>query len=51
VRKSGCGNLILAVSERLNLENAGVDMANVPAQVVWFKTKLQPKTVLEVLGD
>ncbi|WP_051158537.1 DUF790 family protein [Nodosilinea nodulosa] len=51
VRKSGCDNLILAVSERLNLENAGVDMAKVPAQVVWFKTKLQPKTVLDVLGD
>lgn len=51
VRKSGRNNLILAVSERLNLENAGVDIANVPAQVVWFKTKLQPKVVLEVLGD
>ncbi|MBD2109194.1 DUF790 family protein [Nodosilinea sp. FACHB-13] len=51
VRKSGRSNLILAVSERLNLENAGVDIANVPAQVVWFKTKLQPKVVLEVLGD
>ncbi|MEO1068258.1 MAG: DUF790 family protein, partial [Cyanobacteria bacterium J06638_6] len=51
VRKSGRDNLVLAVSERLNLENAGVDIANVPAQVVWFKTKLQPKVVLEVLGD
>ncbi|MBE9159926.1 DUF790 family protein [Nodosilinea sp. LEGE 06152] len=51
VRKSGRDNLILAVSERLNLENAGVDIANVPAQVVWFKTKLQPKVVLEMLGD
>lgn len=51
VRKSGRDNLILAVSERLNLENAGVDIANVPAQVVWFKTKLQPKVVLDVLGD
>ncbi|MBE9141480.1 DUF790 family protein [Nodosilinea sp. LEGE 07088] len=51
VRKSGRDNLILAVSERLNLENAGVDIAKVPAQVVWFKTKLQPKVVLEVLGD
>ncbi|MBE9111096.1 DUF790 family protein [Nodosilinea sp. LEGE 07298] len=51
VRKSGRDNLILAVSERLNLENAGIDIANVPAQVVWFKTKLQPKVVLEVLGD
>ena len=51
VRNSGRDNLILAVSERLNLENAGVDIANVPAQVVWFKTKLQPKVVLEVLGE
>ncbi|WP_035984562.1 DUF790 family protein [Leptolyngbya sp. KIOST-1] len=51
VRNSGRDNLILAVSERLNLENAGVNMANIPAQVVWFKQKLQPKTVLEVLGD
>ncbi|MEA5452758.1 DUF790 family protein [Leptolyngbya sp. CCNP1308] len=51
VRRSGRDNLILAVSERLNLENAGVDMANVPAQVVWFKTKLQPKVVLDVLED
>ncbi|WOD39317.1 DUF790 family protein [Nodosilinea sp. E11] len=51
VRQSGRDNLILAVSERLNLENAGVDIANVPAQVVWFKTKLQPKVVLAVLGE
>ncbi|MGB3136429.1 MAG: DUF790 family protein, partial [Nodosilinea sp.] len=51
VRKSERDNLILAVSERLNLENAGIDIAKVPARVVWFKHKLQPKTVLEVLGD
>ncbi|NES85208.1 MAG: DUF790 family protein [Moorea sp. SIO2B7] len=42
-------NLILAVSERLNLEKAGVNFTNVPARVVWFKDKLSPKAVLEVL--
>ena len=51
VRKSGRDNLILAVSERLNLEKAGVDLTNLPAQVVWFKTKLQPKAVLDLLTD
>jgi hypothetical protein len=51
VRKSERDNLILAVSERLNLEKAGVDMAKVPARVVWFKTKLQPKAILDVLAE
>ena len=51
VRKSGRDNLILAVSERLNLEQAGVDIDRVPARVVWFKTKLQPKVVLAVLEN
>jgi uncharacterized protein len=51
VRKSERDNLILAISERLNLEKAGIDMTQVSAKVVWFKTKLQPKAVLEVLDD
>ncbi|QQE66558.1 hypothetical protein GFS31_32570 [Leptolyngbya sp. BL0902] len=49
VRKSDRTNLILAISERLNLEKAGVDVNQVPVPIVWFKTKLQPKAVLEVL--
>lgn len=49
VRKSERNNLILAISERLNLEKAGVDVTTLPARVVWFKSKLQPKAVLEVL--
>jgi uncharacterized protein len=49
VRKSECDNLILAISERLNLEKAGVNTKDVPAKVVWFKDKLLPKSVLEVL--
>jgi len=49
VRKSERDNLILAISERLNLEKAGVDVNSVPARVVWFKHKLQPKAVLDIL--
>ncbi len=42
-------NLILAVSERLNLEKAGVKFTDTPAKIIWFKDKLTPKAVLEVL--
>jgi predicted nuclease of restriction endonuclease-like RecB superfamily len=51
VRRANCDNLILAISERLNLEKAGVKLDNVPAKIVWFKEKLLPKAVLEVMGD
>lgn len=50
VRRAQCDNLILAISERLNLEKAGVDVKNIPARLVWFKDKLSPKAVLEVLN-
>ncbi len=49
VRQSERNDLILAVSERLNLEKAGVKIADTPATIVWFKHKLSPKAVLEVL--
>ncbi|MEO1620757.1 MAG: DUF790 family protein [Cyanobacteria bacterium J06632_3] len=48
-RQSDCKNLILAISERLNLEKAGVDPTGTPAKIVWFKDKLQPKAVLAAL--
>ena len=51
VRQSDCQNLILAISERLNLDKAGVKLENVPAKIVWFKDKLLPKTVMEVLNQ
>jgi len=51
VRKAGRGDLILAISERLNLEKAGVKTADLPAQIIWFKDKLSPKAVLAVLAD
>ncbi|MBW4573997.1 MAG: DUF790 family protein [Aphanothece sp. CMT-3BRIN-NPC111] len=49
VRQSGCDNLILAISERLNLEKAGVKVSDTPAKIVWFKDKLLPKAVLAIL--
>jgi uncharacterized protein len=49
VRKAECNNLILAISERLNLEKAGVKLDDVPARIIWFKDKLLPKTILSVI--
>lgn len=49
VRRAECDNLILAISERLNLEKAGVKMNDVPAKIIWFKDKLLPKSVLAVI--
>jgi uncharacterized protein len=49
VRRAQCHNLILAISERLNLDKAGVKINDVPARIVWFKDKLLPKSVLSVM--
>ncbi len=49
VRRAGREDLILAISERLNLEKAGVKLNDVPARIVWFKDKLLPKSVLAVM--
>jgi uncharacterized protein len=49
VARSGRDDIILLVSERLNLENAGVKIHETPAKVVWFKGKVLPKDVLAVL--
>lgn len=48
-RKAECDNLILAISERLNLEKAGVNVRDTPAKIIWFKDKLLPKAVLEAI--
>jgi predicted nuclease of restriction endonuclease-like RecB superfamily len=42
-------DVILAVSERLNLERAGIRRQDLPARVVWFKDRLLPRAVLDVL--
>lgn len=49
VRKSGISNMVLAISERLNLGEAGVKVDQVLAKIVWFKNKILPKDVLAVL--
>ncbi len=49
VERSGRSDFILAVSERLNLAKAGVRLDRVPARVVWFKGKVNPKDVLAVI--
>ncbi len=49
VRRSECDNLILAISERLNLDKVGVKIQDVPAKIVWFKDKLSPKSVLSAI--
>lgn len=46
VRRSGRDDIVLLISERLNLEGAGVKLESVPARVVWFKGKVNPKDVL-----
>ncbi len=51
VRNSDRDNLILAISERLNLSKSNIDFSDTPAKVVWFKNKLTPKQVLEVLDE
>ncbi len=51
VRHSDVDNLILAVSERLNLGKAGVKTTDIPAKVIWFKGKLSPKAVLDVIEN
>ncbi len=49
VKKSGRTDIVLAISERLNLEKAGVNFDQLPVPIVWFKDKLAPKAVLAVL--
>jgi predicted nuclease of restriction endonuclease-like RecB superfamily len=49
VRQSGRSDLILAISERLNLEKAGVKLPEMDTPIVWFKDQLLPKTILAVL--
>ena len=47
LRKAGRHDIVLAVSERLNLESAGVKTDDFRERIVWFKGKLDPKAVLE----
>jgi len=50
VRQAQRPDLILAISERLNLDRAGIEVSKIPVPVIWFKDKLQPKAVLAAIG-
>jgi predicted nuclease of restriction endonuclease-like RecB superfamily len=47
VRRAGMHNLILAVSERLNVGEE--DLKDIPGPVLFFKGKLEPGKVLEII--
>ncbi len=47
LRRSGRRDIVLAVSERLNLDAAKVNVGEFRDEIVWFKGKLDPKAVLE----
>ena len=51
IRNGDTDNLILAVSERLNLEKAGVKFNDLPNKLIWFKNKLNAKAILEILDN
>ncbi|MEM8723570.1 MAG: DUF790 family protein [Cyanobacteria bacterium P01_G01_bin.39] len=51
VRNSDVKNLILAVSQRLNLDKAGVKFNDLPNKLIWFKNKLNSKAVLELINQ
>lgn len=51
VRKANRTDLILAISERLNLEKAGINPNDIPVPVVWYKLKLSAKPVLDCLAS
>ena len=47
IRRAGRPDIVLAVSERLNLAAAGVNVDDLADRLVWFKGKLDPRAVLE----
>ncbi|MGB0384073.1 MAG: DUF790 family protein [Ardenticatenaceae bacterium] len=50
VKNADRDDLILAISQKLNLEKAGIKADELPVKVVWFKNKLTPKQVLDVIN-
>ena len=51
LRKSGREDVIVCVSERLNLDKAGVKHADFTDRMVWFKGVLKPKEVLALAEE
>ena len=48
IRRSGRRDLVIAVSDKLNLGDAARKLEGLEDHVVWFKGTLEPKAVLEV---
>jgi predicted nuclease of restriction endonuclease-like RecB superfamily len=51
LQKANVSNIIIAISERLNLEKAGVNFNTLNIKTVWFKDKLSPKQILIALEE
>ncbi len=51
VKNSERDDLILAISEKLNLEKAGLNADELPCKIVWFKHKLTPSAILKTLDS
>lgn len=51
VKKVAQSRLILAISERLQLDKAGVSVSDLSLPVIWFKDKLIAKNVLALLDS
>lgn len=49
IRQAQIPNLIVAVSERLNLTKAGVDPRGITSPIIWFKERINPQSVLEII--
>ena len=49
IRRAEQPNLIIAISERLNLQKAGVKFDDLPNPIIWFKNKLPAKNVLQIV--
>jgi uncharacterized protein len=48
LRRSNRRDIVIAVSQKLNIGESGANLDGLEDQIVWFKGALEPKTVLEV---
>jgi uncharacterized protein len=48
LRRSNRRDIVIAVSQKLNIGESGANLDGLEDQIVWFKGGLDPKTVLEV---
>jgi uncharacterized protein len=48
LRRSNRHDIVIAVSQKLNIGESGANIEGLEDQIVWFKGALDPKTVLEI---